>query len=78
LFINIQSISDSLPAKVSATILTDGELQNIQREMGDGKSYTTQTLSLLHTYTTPGTYLIRAIGTDKKGNKAEASAKIYI
>jgi hypothetical protein len=46
--------------------------------MGDGKTYTTQTLSLLHTYTIPGTYLIRVLGTDKKGNKAEASAKIYI
>jgi hypothetical protein len=46
--------------------------------MGDGKTYTTTTASLLHTYTVPGTYIIRVIGTDTSNKKAEASTKVYI
>jgi PKD repeat protein len=78
LLINIDTLGEGFPTKVIANVLTDGDLKTLQWEMGDGKSYTTENLSLLHTYSAPGNYLINVIGTDKRGKKAEASTNIYI
>ena len=67
-----------MPARVNLSLLTDGEIQTVERDMGDGKNYVMSTTSLFHMYTSPGTYTIRAIGTDKSNKKAEASTRIYI
>ena len=77
-FINTQNISNTIPARVNVSILTDGDLRNVERDMGDGRNYTTTTTALFHTYNAPGTYTITAIGTDKAGKKAEASTSVFI
>jgi hypothetical protein len=53
MFINVGAISDALPARVNFSLLTDGEIKTVEREMGDGKTYVMSTTSLSHTYTTP-------------------------
>jgi len=46
--------------------------------MGDGKTYSTTNPTVTHTYQQPGNYTIKAIGTNTKGEQAEATTKIYI
>lgn len=46
--------------------------------MGDGKNYSTSTTGVLHSYSSPGYYTIRAVGTNKQNKKAEAATTIYI
>ncbi|MDR0606933.1 MAG: PKD domain-containing protein [Candidatus Peribacteria bacterium] len=74
----MQSLTDTLPARISANVLTDGDLQSLQRVMDDGTTYTTTLPNILHTYKASGTYTISVVATDKTGKKAEASTKVYI
>ena len=67
-----------MPARINLSILTDGDIKTVERDMGDGKNYILSTTSLFHMYTSPGTYTIRATGIDKNNKKAEASARVYI
>ena len=46
--------------------------------MGDGKHYSNSTTGIFHSYTAPGYYTIRAVGTNKRNKKAEAVTTIYI
>ncbi|MDR0859505.1 MAG: thrombospondin type 3 repeat-containing protein [Candidatus Peribacteria bacterium] len=78
LFINVQTLTDTIPARITAKVITDGDLQSLQRSMDDGKNYTTTLPSIMHTYNAPGTYTISVLATDKSGKKAEASTKVYI
>ncbi|MDR3168871.1 MAG: PKD domain-containing protein [Candidatus Peribacteria bacterium] len=74
----MQSLTDTLPAIISAKVLTDGDLQSLQWSMGDGATYSTTLPNILHTYKSSGTYTISVLATDQTGKKAEASTKVYI
>ncbi|GHW02248.1 hypothetical protein AGMMS50249_0340 [candidate division SR1 bacterium] len=78
-FINVNEITNTYPKKVTFKLVSSSELRNSVWQMGDGKKYTLASdLTLSHTYTKAGTYVIRVVGTDKSGKKAEAMMNVYL
>ena len=77
-FINVDNFSKWFPTKVAFSYISDGDIDTIERDFGDGQKQTTSANKVVHTFQSSGVFTIKAIAKSKNWGQAFAMTKVFI